>query len=315
VGDAVEIEGRVESLPPTQPAGTLVVGGRMVTVGANTIIREGETVRVFADLAVGQRVHVKGIVGANAIAAASITIQNTNASIPVNVNGTVESLTGDATAFTAVVDGRKVKGDGTTLFDGNDDAVAAFSALAVGSRVEVKGRQYDGYVFAERIHINGATTTQTPQEESASVEGRLNAMLGTAPALTLTIGTTKVTTTSATEVQRGGDVQTLAALAIGQTVHAVGTRLADGSITARKLQIKDDETGGAFVISGSMGGVKGACPALTFSVNGYSIYTTAATNFGPGAAVCTDLKSGAKVDVAGIVQAGGSVKAATVTRQ
>jgi len=51
-----------------------------------------------------------------------------------------------------------------------------------------------------------------------------------------------------------GDVQTLADLVVGQTIHAVGTRLADGSIVARKLQIKDDEAEGAFAISGPMGG-------------------------------------------------------------
>ena len=169
-------------------------------------------------------------------------------------------------------------------------------------------------MFAVRIHINGPTTPEPPQDDSASVEGTLNTLTGAPPALILTIGTTTVTTTDATVVQRRGDVQTLAALAIGQTVHAVGTRQAGGSIKAQKLQIKDDTAGAAFVIEGSVGGLKGACPTFSFGVNGYSIATTAATGFVPTTA-CADLKSGTKVQVEGTRQADGSVKADKVTRK
>jgi hypothetical protein len=318
-GGQVELEGRIESLPPTQPANTLIVAGRTVTVGTPTVIRDGSSTKTFAGLAIGQRVHVKGKLDGSAIAADIITVQNTNTSIPVNVNGTVETLTGTSSAFIFFVSGREIRGDATTTFYGDNDEPLAFSSLKVGSRVEVKGLQRDAFVFAERIHINGAATTpQPPQDDSASVEGRLDAIGGTKPALTLKIvtagGFTMVTTTSSTEVQRRGDVQTLAALAIGQTVHAVGTRMTDGSIDARKLQIKDDATGGAFVIEGSVGGLKGTCPNLSFGVNGHSIVTTAATGFVPTTA-CADLKSGTKVEVEGTHQADGSVQATKVTRK
>ena len=133
---------------------------------------------------------------------------------------------------------------------------------------------------------------------------------------------TTVTTTSSTEVRRRGDVQTLDALAVGQTVHAVGTRIADKSIVARMLQIKDDEAGGLFVIEGSMGGLKGTCPAISFGVNGYAVFTTAPSATDPGTefvpdspTTCTSLKSGTKVLVEGERQADGSVKALTVTKK
>ena len=314
VGGQVELEGRIESLPTT-PANALIVAGRTVTVGTQTVIRDGNSAKTFADLAIGQRVHVKGRLGGSAIAADIITIQNTNTSIPVNVNGTVETLTGTSSAFIFFVSGREIRGDAATAFYGDNDVPLTFSELKVGSRVEVKGEQRDAFVFAVRIHINGSTTPEPPQDDSASVEGRLNAKTGTASTLTLTIGTTIVKTSAATDVQRRGDVQTLAALAIGQTVHAVGTRQSDGSIVARKLQIKDDETGGAFVIEGSIGGLQGTCPNLSFGVNGYSIVTTIDTTFGPGSGVCADLKSGTKVEVEGMRQADGSVKATKVTRK
>ncbi len=137
-------------------------------------------------------------------------------------------------------------------------------------------------------------------------------MGGTRPALVLTIAGTTVRTSGSTEVQRRGDVQDLSVLQIGMTIHVVGDRRTDGSIDARRLQIKDDATGAEFEIEGSVGGLKGTCPTVTFGVNGFNIATTASTTFVPA---CGDLKSGNKVKVRGITQADGSVRATSVTRQ
>ena len=322
-GGKVELEGRIESLPPTQAANTLVVDGRTVTTTTTTAIRDGnDAAKAFTDLAIGQRVHVKGTLGVDSIVADSILIQNTNIAIPVNVNGIVDQLSGTSASFEFLIDGRKIKGDTTTVFFG-DTGLLGFSALKNGARVEVKGEMRDGSVFAVRIHVNGSDTEEPPQDESASVEGRLESIAGTKLALTLEIKssgvTTIVTTTSSTEVRRRGDVQTLDALAVGQTVHAVGTRMADKSIVARMLQIKDDEPEGAFVIEGSLGGLKGTCPVINFGVNGYAVKTSAATKYYPDVpapgAKCEDLKSGTKVEVEGKRQSDGSVLAEKVTKK
>jgi len=320
-GGKVELEGRIELLTPT--GFSLVVAGRKVTTSAQTIFRDGnDAAKAFADLAVGQRVHVKGTLGVDSIVADSVLIQNTNVAIPVNVNGIVGQLSGTLELFDFLIDGRKIKGEKTTVFYG-DTGLLGFSALKNGSRVEVKGEMRDGYVFAVRIHVNGPTTPEPPQDDSASVEGRLDAIGGTKPALTLKIvtagGFTMVTTTSSTEVQRRGDVQTLDALALGQTVHAVGARQADGILVAKKLQIKDDKPEGAFLIEGSLGGLKGSCPVISFGVNGYTVKTSAATTYYPDVpapgAKCEDLKSGTKVEVEGKRQSDGSVLAEKVTKK
>ena len=54
---------------------------------------------------------------------------------------------GTIAAFQFTVDGRLVKGDATTEFFGN----SAFSDLVNGARVEVKGSQRDGFVYATRM--------------------------------------------------------------------------------------------------------------------------------------------------------------------
>ena len=61
-----------------------------------------------------------------------------------------------------------------------------------------------------------------------------------------------------------------------------------------------------------MGGVHGTCPSLTFGVNGFSVFTDAATVFTP---VCSEFKSGTKAKVKGIMQADGTVKAISVQKQ
>ncbi len=320
-GGKVELEGRVESLPPTQPDLTLLVAGRTVTTTAATAIRDSNGgARAFADLAIGQRVHVKGTLGVDGIVADSILIQNTITTIPVNVNGIVESLSGAAGDFTFLIGSRDIRGDATTVFYGEDGVLLTFAALVDGARVEVKGEMRDSFVFAVRIHINGPM--EPPQDDSASVEGVVtdeSDLTADLPTLYLEtkFGEVKVTTTSATVVQRRGSVVDFKALAVGQTVHAVGTRMPDKSLEARFLQIKDDATDGLFVIEGSLGGLKGACPAFTFGVNGFSVATDAATAWvpDPAPALCGDLKNGMKVEVKGDRQADGSVKATQITKK
>jgi hypothetical protein len=316
-GGTVECEGRIESLDSA--ALTLKVAGRMVTTSDRTAIRDGSLVRSFADLAVGQRVHVKGTLAPDAVAADLITIQNTNVSLPVNVNGIVERLTGTATAFEFYVGSRKVRGDDKTEFYG-DSGLLGFSALKAGARVEVKGELRDDYVYAVRLHVNDATSDEPPQDDSASVEGRLKSITGTGTALTLTIttagGDVVVTTTGSTQVQRRGSVVPLTTLDVGQTIHAVGVRQSDKSIVARMLQIKDDEPGGRFAIEGSIGGLSGSClTTVRFGVNGYTIVASSTTTYAPSGTGCSDLKNGMKVQVEGERQADGTVNATNITRK
>lgn len=307
MGSEEQLEGRVEALPPAVAAGSLVVAGRTVLTSSTTAFFLRGANSTFAALAVGQRVHVKGEATGSSLRASVVEIQNTNEDIPVEINGTVESLTGGSSSFEFRVDGRLVRGDATTEFFGG----SRFADLANGRRVEVKGQQRNGFVFATRIHVNDVPGV-TPPETSASIEGPLTSKTGAVPGLTLIVGGTTVRTTASTEVQRKGDKQDLSVLALGMTLHVVGDRQSDGSLVARMIQIKDDATGAEFEISGSAGGVKGTCPSLTFGVNGYDIFTDGATVF---SLPCADLKSGTKVKVKGLVQAGGAVRATSVAKQ
>jgi len=217
--------------------------------------------------------------------------------------------------FTAA--GKTVKTDSSTQFvDGG--TTRSFADLQVGMRVHVMGSLSGSTMTATWIELQSPQigtppTTPTPappEDTSASIQGTLKTKTGSAPNLTLMVDTTTVHTSSATDVQRRGDSQTLDSLALGQTLHVVGTRKSDGSIDARLIEIVDDATGGAFEIQGSIGGLKGTCPALTFGINGYSIATSGSTAFQGG--TCSALKNGSKVTVDGTKNADGSVAATSV---
>jgi hypothetical protein len=307
-----QLEGRVESLPPTMPALTFKAAGRSVRTDVSTVFTDGGQGRTFADLRIGMRVHAKGSLAGDTFTASRVELQNSNTALPVNVNGTIDTVTGTAGAFQFNIGSRRIRGDAQTVFFGDGDRPDSFASLKEGSRVEVKGEQRDDVIYAVRIHINGTTTPDDGQDSSASVHGTLNAISGAKPALVLTVGTTTVRTSSSTEVKRRGDVQTLDALKVGQSVHVIGVRQSDGSIDARRIEINDDPTGGEFEIQGSVGGLKGTCPSLQFNVNGFAVTTNGSTVFEGGA--CSSLKSGDKVTVKGLKQADGSVAATSVKR-
>jgi hypothetical protein len=308
LGSQVQLEGRVESLPPTAPADQFIVAGQLVTTTADTKFFVRGAPATFADLAIGVRVHVKGQAAGDALTASIVDIQNTNGELPVNINGIIENLLVSGTDFELTIEGRLIKGDVDTEFFGG----TVFADLANGERAEVKGLQQDGYVYARRLHISDDDEDEEPSDTSDSIEGILNSIGGSGDALTLLVGTTTVLTDGGTEVQRRGDRQELSVLQLGMRLHVVGTRQPDGSILARKLQIKGDATGSAVRLAGSMGGVKGTCPSIEFSINGYRVKASGATTFSPAA--CSTFKSGTKVVVEGTAQADGSVLAVTVTK-
>jgi hypothetical protein len=260
------------------------------------------------------------MVAVNGTAATVLSDSRTPTGAATPINGVVRNLTGSIDQFEFTIDGQRIRGDRVTEFYGHPNVSPArvFEEMN-NTRTEVKAWPRDGFWYAERLHVNldeevptTPTTPTTPQDTSASIEGTLTAIGGTRPALVLTIGGTTVRTSGSTVVQRRGDTQDLSVLQVGMTIHVVGDRQADGSIDARRLQIKDDATGAEFEIEGSVGGLKGTCPTVTFGVNGFNIATTASTTFAPA---CGELKSGNKVRVRGVTQAGGTVRATSVTRQ
>lgn len=251
-----ELEGRVEALPPTVASASLRVAGRLVKTDGATRIVQGSMTKSFTDLAVGQRVHVRGRASGADLLASVIEIQNTNTDIPVEANGVIDTLTGNAGAFQFKIGSRVIKGDATTQFFGDGDRTTTFSALANGARVEVKGEQRDGFIFANRIHVekdedpnddngnenepgddhggdpNGGHDNRDGQEVELS--GAIAGLQGACPALSFTLGASKVTTSASTRF----DGPACSTLRNGDKVEVSGTKQPDNTVAATKLKKK-----------------------------------------------------------------------------
>ena len=281
-----QIEGRIESLPPTQAAGAFVVAGRTVTT-------------TFADLDIGQRAHVKGTTTAGVFTASLVDIQNVQTDLPVNVNGVVSGLTGSELAFQFMVDERTIAGDHLTVFYGNG-GMGSFTSLANGVRVEVKGQQRDSLIYAVRIHVNA----EDDDLDEFEAKGTLVSLTGSCPAYTFVLAGRTVTTDASTQFKGAA----CADVFNGLTVEVEGTIQADGTVRARRVTIDGRDL--EFEAKGVIAGLTGACPSLVFTIGGRTVTTGATTQF--KSAGCDGVMNGVTAEVAGVIQPDGTVRATRV---
>lgn len=259
----VEVKGRVDALPPSTPAGTFTTAGKTIVTNASTVFVSGTTTRSFADLRVGDEVEVHGTASGSVVTATRVEIENEaepepepepnnppapnppapnppapNPPAPMppreaELSGTIAGLTGTASSFQFTLGGTLVKGDAATTIAGDSSVPKTFADLKNGAVVEVHGTQQTGFVQAARIQIEGPENEPPDDNENeADVRGALGPITGACPAISSTVGTTKFATNAST---RFDDVP-CTALKAGANVRVRGTRNADGSITATRLQ-------------------------------------------------------------------------------
>jgi hypothetical protein len=262
----MQLEGRIEGLtPPDQ----LTVNRRTVRTLSSTTIRRGSQTLSFSDLAAGMRVHVMGQLEGDVLNASHIEVQNVNTQVPVPLNGVVSGLAGTSANFDFFVNGRKVKGDAATAFFGDGNRGSSFADLRNGVRVEVKGRQEDGYVYAERIHINGGDD----DDDEMEVEGAVSGLTNGCPSLRFTVQGVTVVTSGDTRFSGGACAQ----LENGDEVEVTGRRQADGTVLATEVKIEDDDDDESASIEGELTSMTGSPPELLLVVGGTTVRTSSAT--------------------------------------
>ncbi len=136
-------------------------------------------------------------------------------------------------------------------------------------------------------------------------------VVGTAcPTLQFVVEGITIKTSAATAFEGG----TCLDIKAGTKVGAKGTRQADGSVLASRIQIKERELetveGEGRVTSLVAGTV---CPARTFVVDTITVTTDAATVYERG--ICADLQPGVQVHVRGTRRANDTVLASLVRMQ
>jgi hypothetical protein len=214
----VRVAGQVSNLAGACPALSFTVGSTAVSTSASTVFPDGDC----AGVANGTMVEIDGTPQPNGSVAATRVVLPQLQPQPARVSGVVSGLAGTCPVLTFTLGTTAVSTTSTTTFDG-----VGCAALANGSNVGVAGTtQTDGSILASRVFVAPAGATP-----SAVARGLVSALAGTCPALTFTLGTTAVSTTSTTTFVGGA----CSALADGSQVGARGTRQPDGSIVADRV--------------------------------------------------------------------------------
>ncbi len=212
-----ELEGVISAIDPV--AGTLTVNQTLVTVPAGTSIRHGSTTLTLADLAVGERVHVKGTRQGTGVVASEVEVQDLQ-TVQSDVHGTVSGLTGTCPALNFKVGSTTVVTTAGTQF-----RESGCSAIANGTSVEVKGTMQGSSLSASEVDAQA-------EDQNADVHGTVSGLTGTCPALSFKVGSTTVVTTAGTQFKGTA----CSALANGTSVQVEGTKASTGIVTATQVQ-------------------------------------------------------------------------------
>ncbi|HKW01463.1 MAG TPA: DUF5666 domain-containing protein [Vicinamibacterales bacterium] len=246
--NARELNGVVAAFTGTPAAFQFMVGSDLVKGDAGTAFQDG----AFANLVNGARVEVKGTQQSGFVQATRIEFDDdarpvpppaatpapapvpTPAPVPVpndeDADGAIASLTGGIPNLTFVAGGVTVHTNAATLVK-RQGVTLDLTALHTGLIVEVEGaRQSDGSLLARKIQIED---DENENENEAEVEGTIANRAGTCPAIQFSVSGAVVTTSAATEFRTA-----CTALVNGARVEVKGNRLANGVISASRVEIK-----------------------------------------------------------------------------
>ena len=150
------------------------------------------------------------------------------------------------------------------------------------------------------------------QPGRVELKGIIAGRTGACPSITFSVGTSTVMTNSATTFDDGA----CSTLQNGVQVEVEGVRQANDVVLASRVENKtpddDDRHGGEARLQGSIAGLGGACPSMTFSVSGSTVSTSASTRFDDA---CSSLKNGDRVEVRGVRQTNNVVAASRVEKK
>jgi hypothetical protein len=141
----------------------------------------------------------------------------------------------DVSARTLRVGTKEVNVPATAVIRRGDRRLA-FADLQVGDRVEVKGKMNGAVLVADEVKVEEDDDDDEDDERNeAEVNGAVSSLTGTCPALNFTVQGKKVVTTMSTSFR---DIA-CTAIRNGTVVEVKGTRQADGSIAATRVERED----------------------------------------------------------------------------
>lgn len=227
-----QINGQVQSITPP----SLNVGGQVVMTSGMTTIMRGSARITLSGLHEGEPVRVHGNEQGNGTLMADEIDADDD---EVEFHGTIDSIS----APDIFVAGHKVATDSETRITREEDVHLTFDSLKVGDTVKVEGKvQPDSSVLAHRIRVGGDEGEGDGDgEEGDDSMVDFHGVIDSIVSLDLFIGTHKVVTDSATVFERHDSIIAITDLAAGDTVEVKGRLQSDGSVLARKVEIRSGD--------------------------------------------------------------------------
>jgi hypothetical protein len=286
----LEGEGVITAISGACPNLMFAIGSFMAIVSPTTVYEGG----TCADLQPGTRIEARG--RPNASGQVQVTLVKFK-SRRVSGEGMITSLTGTCPNLMFVVQGIRVVTNAATRFDDG-----RCTSLAVGTEVEVEGdMQADGTVLATKVEVEDDDDDDDDDDREVEGEGAITSLTGACPNLMIVVQGFQVMTNLSTRYEGGS----CASLQIGTRVKVTGIVQANGSAIARKVEIKNGNSGpGGDLIEGEgiLSAVSGTCPTRTISANGVSGVTGAETIYKNGS--CASLAPGRRIRARGQVRGG-----------
>jgi uncharacterized protein DUF5666 len=189
-----------------------------------------------------------------------------------------------------------------------------FTGPGVDARSNVadvaEGEQIRIVVTVQGSNAAVNVTDRNKPDNGKEIEGLITAI--NLAARTLVVNGTTISVPTDSIIRHGNTALTLNQLKTGQRVHVKGT-VSGSMVVASEVKLQDeneDDDRNESEVEGTVSGMTGTCPALTFMVKTTKVTTDGSTQFKGGA--CTAIANGKKVDVEGTRQADASIKAKTV---
>ena len=293
-------------------AGTIFVNGAAVDV--STAVITGGT---LAQLAVGAKVEVHGVLSAGKFVATRVQIEEVAATTPTTALGQAE-IKGVISAFVSLsnflVAGQKVDASSALIEDGT------VASLINGATVEVNGTVVAGVIKATRVELKRATVAPPPGTPPPAGAASFEATGGVSAFVSLaSFKVASVMVDGSTAIIKDG---TVADIQNGATVEVKGT-LSNGVVTASKIEIMQRAViappvppvsppppppPSVAIAFEATGAVSAFVSLANFTVAGVTIDGSAAT-FKNGTAA--DVKNGAVIEVKGPLS-GGIVRATSI---
>jgi len=225
-GTAVNINGVIEDMSGTPSAFLIVVDGQEIHGDSLTQFFGGT---VFADLAIGQTVEVKGLQRTGHVYATRIHVEAEEVEFSGTILAPIAGTSPDLQFTVASTPNRQVNTTAATIVRRKSDTQTP-AALQVGMLVSVTGRALPGgAVNARRISIEG-------DEVGGLFEmtGRIGGLSGACPTVSFSIAGSQIATTALTSFLPAAPG--CSGLSNGHTVTVKGTVLAGGSIEATEVR-------------------------------------------------------------------------------